>query len=148
VFGVNFKLTNVQAAIGLAQLEKLPRRLEHARRLRAWYEEELASLADAVQIPALQPEEAIAWIDILAAERDALVEHLESNAIDPRPFWRPLHTQGPYPTDGAAFPNASWVAARGLWLPSALQLSRDDVARVGDVIRRFVLGGSLAASPT
>jgi perosamine synthetase len=147
VFGLNFKLTNVQAAIGLAQLEKLPDRLDHLRRLRAWYAEELAALAPAVTLPPVDDEggEALAWVDALADDRDGLVASLEAADIDPRPFWRPVHSLGAHAADAGRFPNATWVAAHGLWLPSALSLTRQHVAVVGEAVRAFV-GGRLAAS--
>jgi perosamine synthetase len=147
VFGLNFKLTNMQAAIGLAQLEKLPVRLGHLRELRAWYAEELSGLAPSVVLPPVDETggEALAWVDALADDRDGLVASLEAADIDPRPFWRPLHALGTYRAEATRFPNSTWVAAHGLWLPSALSLTRRDVATVGKSIRLFV-GGSLAAS--
>lgn len=148
VFGLNFKLTNVQAAIGLAQLERLPVRLEHLRRLRSWYAEELDHLQPAVVLPHVDESggEALAWIDALAEDRDALVTHLEARGIDPRPFWRPVHAHAPHAADSAGFPNATWVAGHGFWLPSALSLDRSAVAEVGSAVRAFVSGGALAAS--
>jgi perosamine synthetase len=139
VFGLNFKLTNVQAAIGLAQLDRLSDRMKHLQQLRDWYGEELSGLEDAVALPALDAEagEALAWIDVLVEERDALVSHLETLAIDSRPFWRPLHTQGPYFDEHGGYPNATWVADHGLWLPSALRLNRSDAAAVGAAVREF-----------
>jgi perosamine synthetase len=147
VFGLNFKLTNVQAAIGIAQLEKLPARLDHLRELRVWYAAELAGLAPSVALPPVDEEggEALAWIDALADDRDGLVASLEAADIDPRPFWRPVHALGAYTADASRFPNSTWVAEHGLWLPSALSLTREHVAKVGESIRLFV-SGSLAAS--
>jgi perosamine synthetase len=138
VFGFNFKLTNVQAAIGLAQLGRLGDRLAHLRALEDWYREELAEV-DGIRLVGSDRTagEALAWIDVLVDDRDALVDHLRADEIDPREFWFPLHTQPPYATDGASFPNARWVSAHGLWLPSALTLTREDVARVGASVRAF-----------
>jgi perosamine synthetase len=135
VFGLNFKLTNLQAAIGLVQLAKLPDRLAHLRNLRAWYSEELAGLTPAVSLPPLADGESLAWIDVLVEDRETLVSGLEAQGIDPRPFWYPLHTQQPYAADPSRFPVATDVAAHGLWLPSALSLDRDDVATVGAAVR-------------
>jgi perosamine synthetase len=148
VFGLNFKLTNVQAAIGLAQLEKLAERMAHLRRLRAWYAEELEGLDAAVRLPAIDEGggEALAWVDALAEDRDGLVAHLEAAGISPRPFWHPVHAHAPYAGAGH-FPNADWVSSHGLWLPSALSLTRDDVATVGRSIRAFVSGVRLTGSP-
>lgn len=147
VFGLNFKLTNVQAAIGLAQLERLEERMVHLRLLRDWYAEELEGLQPAVSLAPVDEAggEALAWIDALVDDRDGLVAHLEASEIDPRPFWRPVHTLPPYAT-ASEFVNATWVAAHGLWLPSALSLTREDASTVGRAVRAFVSGGALVAA--
>lgn len=139
VFGLNFKLTNVQAAIGLAQLEKLPERLEHLRRLRSWYEAELAGLETTVRLGPVDHAggEALCWIDAVTEERDELVAALQEAGVDPRPFWKPVHTHGVHGDPAASYPHASWVSAHALWLPSALSLGRADAAAVGEVVRAF-----------
>ena len=145
VFGLNFKLTNVQAAIGLAQLDRLPARIEQQRRLRRWYAEELADLGPSVVLPPVDEAagEVTHWIDAVAGERDALVAHLDERGIDARPFWRPIHTQAAYASPGGA-PNAEWVAARGFWLPSALTIDRAAARAVGAAVREFVASPALA----
>jgi perosamine synthetase len=147
VFGFNFKLTNVQAAIGLAQLERLDDRIAHVRSLEEAYAEELGHLEPDVRL--LRGDraggEAHGWVDVLAEDRDALAAHLRKRGVDPREFWFPLHSQPVYAADEKRFPNATWASARGLWLPSALSVSRDDVATVGEAVREFVRGGRPAA---
>jgi dTDP-4-amino-4,6-dideoxygalactose transaminase len=71
------------------------------------------------------------------------VRTLEESGIEPRRFWKPVHAHGVHASSGE-FPNAYWVAAHGLWLPSALSLEREDVAAVGRAVRTFVN----APSPT
>jgi perosamine synthetase len=140
VFGFNFKLTNVQAAIGLVQLDQLEERLTHLRTLEDWYEEELGGLKPAVQLVGGDRAggEVHGWIDVLVENREDLVVSLNTRGIDPREFWFPLHTQPIYAADPELFPNATWASARGLWLPSALSLTRDEVATVGEAIRAFL----------
>ena len=140
VFGFNFKLTNVQAAIGLVQLDRLEERLAHLRALEDWYADELRELEPEVHSVGGDRAggEAHSWVDVLSNDRDALAAHLRARNADPREFWFPLHSQLVYATDAAPFPNATWVSARGLWLPSALSLMRDDVAAVGEAVREFV----------
>lgn len=147
VFGFNFKLTNVQAAIGLVQVERLEDRLGHLRSLEDWYSEELRGLESDIRLLGGDRAggEAHGWVDVLVEERDALVAHLRERGADPREFWFPLHSQPVYAEDEERFPNASWVSARGLWLPSALSITRQDVATVGEAVREFVRGGRPAA---
>jgi perosamine synthetase len=146
VFGFNFKLTNVQAAIGLAQLEKLDARIEQLRVLRSWYAEEFVGVPHGLTLVPVDEDggETLAWVDAMTDDRDGLVATLERAGISPRPFWRPLHLQGAYASTSNAFPNTVSVAARGLWLPSALSISREDVAVIGRVVRQFVGSPNLA----
>jgi perosamine synthetase len=136
--GFNFKLTNLQAAVGLAQLARLEARLG---RLAGIYREYRRGLAGIDQVRLLPFDighgEAPQWIDMLAEDRDRLVEHLARADIQSRPFWFPLHTQAPYRRPDGGFPNAMRVAPRAVWLPSALSLSDDDVRTVCQRIRQF-----------
>jgi perosamine synthetase len=147
VFGFNFKLTNVHAAIGLVQLDRLKERLSHLRALDDWYATELDGLEPEVRLVGGDRDggEVHNWIDVLVDDRDLLAAELREGGADPREFWFPLHTQPQDAADEASFPNATWVARHGLWLPSALSVTRRDVATVGEVVRRFVSARRLAA---
>jgi perosamine synthetase len=147
VFGFNFKLTNVQAAIGLAQLNRLEERLARLRTLEDWYAEELEGLEPEIRLVGGDRAggEAHGWVDAVANDRDALIAHLRTRDIDPREFWLPLHTQPVYAAEESPFPNATWASARGFWLPSALSLERRDVATVGEAVRTFLRGRRPAA---
>ena len=140
VFGFNFKLTNVQAAIGLVQLERLEERLAHLRALEDWYAEELEGLEPEIRLVGGDRDggEAHNWVDVLVDDRDVFAEQLRESGADPREFWLPLHTQPQDAADAASFPNATSVSRQGLWLPSALSLTRGDVATVGEAARRFL----------
>lgn len=80
------------------------------------------------------------WVDALAEDRDTLVEHLLRHDMHCRPFWFPIHTQKPYLRADSEFPVSSRLMPAAVWLPSALQLSEQDVALVCQEIRRFYLG--------
>jgi perosamine synthetase len=135
--GYNFKLTNLQAAVGLAQMEALAERLEHQRQLYAWYQEGLEGVAGVRLLEFdVAGGEVPQWVDALVDDRDAVHDRLRDAGIATRKFWHPLHTQAPYRRDPQAFPVSAEVGAKGLWLPSALRLAREDVARVCHLIRR------------
>lgn len=138
VIGYNFKLTNMQAAVGLAQLRRLETRSAHLRNVYRWYR---AGLGDVSQIRLLSFDvdagESPQWIDAVALHRDALVAHLQARDMHCRPFWFPIHTQRPYLQPDAAFPVSTRLMPDALWLPSALQLSEQDVRQVCEEIRRF-----------
>jgi perosamine synthetase len=136
--GFNFKLTNLQSAVGIAQLARLETRV---RRLADLCREYRRGLAGAGQIRLLpfdiEGGETPQWVDALAEDRDRLVEHLAQRDIHCRRFWFPIHTQAPYREPDDRFPNATRLGPKALWLPSALSLTSDDVRTVCHEIREF-----------
>jgi perosamine synthetase len=136
VLGFNFKLTNLQSAIGLVQLKRLDERLEHACRIRRLYREGLDGLPGVTLLPDdVEGGTILQWSDVLIADRARACDAFDAARIGYRRFWYPLHTQGPYAAAGAAFPNSRRASARGLWLPSHYSLKDSDVERVSEVLR-------------
>jgi perosamine synthetase len=136
--GYNFKLTNMQAAVGLGQLGKLKARAAHLRDIYRWYVAGLAGMPQVRVLPFdVDAGESPQWVDALAEDRDALVEHLLRHDIHCRPFWFPIHTQQPYLQPDARFPVSSRLMPRALWLPSALHLTEREIGMVCEDIRQF-----------
>ena len=136
--GYNFKLTNLQAAVGVAQMEAFADRLDHQRDLYRWYREGLDGVPGVRLLEFdLEGGEVPQWIDVLAEDRDGLHDHLEGLGIGTRKLWYPLHTQAPYRQEDGAFPVATEVSRQGLWLASALRLTREDVDHVCASIRAW-----------
>jgi len=133
--GYNFKLTNLQAAMGLAQLEELPARLDHLRRLYTLYREELAR-TPRIQVLDfdLEAGESPQWIDAIVDDRDSLHNYLLAHDVYTRKYWYPVHRQPPYKCGDESFSNSTRVSYRALWLPSALTLTADDVHYVCGLI--------------
>ena len=137
--GMNFRITDLQAAIGLAQIEKLPAIL--ADRARKWqqYSEGLRGVGD-LRLMAVHPDSSIVpfRFPILSAAREALCRHLEARGIQTRGFFYPLHLQpklkAPTP---ARLPVAEKLHAEGICLPVHVHLSDAQVAEVIDAIRAF-----------
>ena len=137
--GYNFKFTNLQAAIGLAQLKDLPRRADRMRKIYQGYRDGLRGVAGIAVIPFhIEEGELPQWTDVLADQRDALYDHLASHGIRGRRFWHPLHTQAPYRRPSQEFPNSTREIPHAMWLPSAFVLSDEEVAAVCAEIRSFV----------
>jgi len=132
--GFNFKLTNLQAAIGIAQLGRLDERIARLRRTYHLYAEQLNGVAG-ITLPGFGEGEVPQWVDALSPRRDELVRYLSANGIDCRRFWFPLHTQPPYRQADEGFPHAMSASAQGVWLPSAFTLSDADVMTVGACVR-------------
>ena len=137
--GYNFKFTNLQAAIGLAQLRDLPRRADRMRKIYQGYRDGLRGVAGIAVIPFhIEEGELPQWTDVLADQRDALYDYLASHGIRGRRFWHPLHTQAPYRRPSQEFPNSTRKIPHAMWLPSAFVLSDEEVAAVCAEIRSFV----------
>ena len=136
--GYNFKLTNLQAAVGIAQLRKLEARAAHQREVYRWYSAGLTGVGQ-IRLFRFNVEggESPQWIDALAEDRDRLVAHLQRAGIQCRPFWFPIHTQQPYRRPDADFPVSSRLLPYAMWLPSALQLGESDISFVCQEIRHF-----------
>jgi perosamine synthetase len=137
--GFNFKFTNLQAAIGLAQLRALDERLERQRRIYSVYAAALKG-ARGIRLPGfdLARGETPLWTDAVVDRRDELDRWLGERGMGCRRFWFPIHTQAPYRGDDADFPIATRVAPKAMWLPSAFTISDDDVALVCESIVSFL----------
>ena len=136
VMGFNFKFTDLQAAVGLAQLEALDARLAQAQRRDRWYKDALDGVPG-LTLPGRAEEngEVRQWADVLIERREDVRRAFNERGIGARAFWFPLHRQAPYRTADDAFPNAEIVSDRGLWLPSHFDLTEDAVGRVTEAIR-------------
>ena len=134
VVGYNFKFTNLQAAIGRAQLPVVAARIERMRATQRLYAERLRGVAGITVVP-FRDDEVPQWTDALIENRDAVAAKLRAQGIGTRNLWFPLHTQAPYRQPDDRFPNATWASPRALWLPSALTLTDDDVRMVCDAIK-------------
>jgi len=147
VIGFNFKLTNLQAAVGLGQLEMLEQRLQHQQHIYSTYKTMLAQVEQVTVLNFdIQSGEVPQWVDVLVEERDQLDAKLNENNIHCRRFWHPLHRQKSYLRPDQDFPHSSNLSAKALWLPSAFSLSDDDIKRVSTEIKTFVTNRSPATS--
>jgi len=136
--GYNFKLTNLQAAIGIAQLDKLVPRTNRMKQTYLQYVEGLKDIEELTLFPfQVEKGEIPQWVDALTQRRDELMEYLEKRNIFCRKFWFPLHTQKPYRLPDEKFPHSTHLAAKSFWLPSSFLLSDADIEQVCHHIRIF-----------
>ncbi len=140
VIGYNYRMTNVCAAIGLAQLEQADDILRKKRMLVEEYREGLKGLPLAFQDDDDAVEPSFWMCSVLverAAERDLLREHLKSAGIETRPFFCPVHTMPMYGEGRAPHPVAEDLAQRGMNLPSYPGLQKKDLEVICGTIRDF-----------
>ena len=134
VVGYNYRMTNVAAAIGLAQMEDIETHLAAHRRVAGWYERHLGALEDVLALPR---EESWArhafWLytvelrDSVRLSRDELMARLAEAGIETRPVFYPMHLMPPYRDAEGSYPVAEALAARGISLPIHGLLSEEDV---------------------
>ena len=146
--GYNFRMTDIQCAIGLAQLKKFDSLVEKKNKIHEKYTELFADF-DKVEIYQ-PPEEVNPFIPfrvILRTKNDEaelLMEHMRSNDVEPRMFFYPLHLQPVFQTsidepryDRKYFSVAEKAYNNGVCLPSFVAITEEQIEYVHDVIRGF-----------
>jgi perosamine synthetase len=144
VVGYNYRLTNVAAAVGLAQLERIDWHLERRREVASWYREALDGDDRFVFSPEAEWAQSAFWMssvlltEAVTRSRDEVAAALAAEGVDTRPFFYPVHTLPPYEdlARGQSFTVADAIAPRGLNLPSSALLSHEDVEYVCDALHR------------
>lgn len=146
VIGFNYRMTNLQAAVGVAQLNKLEEFIEKKRKIAKRYSEGLKELEEEERIK-LHPEmswaKCIYWMysilveDSFGMSRDELMKRLEGEGIDTRPFFYPIHKQPCYNITGV-FPNSEYISERGLSLPSSTLLGEETIMYISEKIKLFL----------
>jgi perosamine synthetase len=134
--GYNFKFTDLQAAVGLAQLEAFEKRCKLAAARDAWYFDALKSCSE-VMLPDYKSEagEIRQWTDILINKRDVVKFALDQNNMGNRAFWHPLNKQVPYADQGQKLIQSNLISEKGIWLPSSFSITEQDVLDVAEVIK-------------
>ena len=138
--GYNFKFTEFQAAVGIAQMRKLPKRIEHKKMMFKIFKEELIDIEE-VEFLETDLKNVIPWFnDILLPNqktRDNLIDHLQESNIGSRMFYPPIHDLTPYSNFKGDFSNTIEMSQRGVWLPSSAFLTEEDILRVCSEIKNF-----------
>jgi dTDP-4-amino-4,6-dideoxygalactose transaminase len=140
--GFNYRLSNLLAALGRAQLRGLDHRIDRRRQINSRYVEALSDLPGIRFMPRAGYGEPNFWLTCLTvdpeefgSDREAIRLALEQEDIESRPTWKPLHMQpvfaGEQVIGGSV---ARSVFERGLCLPSGSNLSDDDLDRIVTII--------------
>ncbi len=136
VIGYNFKFTELQACVGLAQIKKLKQRVIRKKEIFKKYAENLADLKQ-VKLFEHNLNHTTPWfIDALVEDRNNLIDYLKQKDIGTRVMYPPINKQLAYNTPGH-FPVADLVGEKGLWLPSYIQLTDNEINTVCDVIKSY-----------
>ena len=136
--GFNFRFTDIQASIGLVQLQKLPERLELLKEIYRQYIDGMSSTPELKPIPVdLEAGEVPIYNEFLCEKRDELMKYLKAQNIEARPFYPDLD-KAPYLNQGSLYyPNSRKYGENGLFLPSGPGQSIGNINKVIDAIHKF-----------
>jgi len=140
VIGYNYRMTNICAAIGLAQLEQLPHILKKKRQIARWYQEGLQGSGFKIHKEASDTVHSYWMCTIVIPydmDRNALKQHLIDNGIETRPMFYPIHTMPIYSKRYEKHPIAEYLGRLGMNLPSYPDLVKVDVDQIVDSILAF-----------
>tara|TARA_B100001248_G_scaffold50550_2_gene32692 strand:- start:3307 stop:4425 length:1119 start_codon:yes stop_codon:yes gene_type:complete len=139
IIGYNFKFTNLQAAMGLAQITSLKKRAVKLIKNNLMYRDKLKSVSEIkiLNFNFLKGEVPL-WTDVIAyKKRDKLINYLKLNGVECRKFWFPLHLQKPFKQSSKNFKVSSLIFKKLFWLPSSLSLNEKKITFICDLIKRF-----------
>ena len=133
--GYNFRMTSLQAALALAQLERLDEFLAKRKQIEGWYNEGLKDIPEIT----IHPPRKILWMYDLSAERkDELMEFLEKNEIETRHLFKPMSMQPMYcKNEDYKNTRAYQASLKGFYLPTYTKLTKRDVKNICEKIKEF-----------
>lgn len=140
--GFNYRMTNIQAAIGCAQLEAIDEILDRRRRIAEAYAGGLQDIPGLGLQPRADWAEPVCWMASVLIEegfgrdRGEVIAGLRERGVDSRPFFVPLHELPPYRAE-ARYPVAEALGRRGLNLPSGTRLTPEAIQTVCGAVREL-----------
>jgi perosamine synthetase len=138
--GFSYRLTNLQAAVGLAQMERIEEFVEARRRIATLYDQLLSGTPGLHLYREPAWSRRVPWLysllvtDEFALSRDQLMAHLAACGIESKPFFMPLPRLPMY-DDGTPYPAAEDLSLRGISLPTFARLEAQQVERVARAVR-------------
>ena len=138
--GYNFKYTDLQAVLGLAQLTKIRERVNILKNNYKIYKKNLIETNNFKLIGFdIKKGECPLWVDVHCLKRKKMYNFLKKNNINCRYFWQPLNTFKPYKQSFSLLKNSKKLQGKLMWLPSSLNLSKKDLTKICNKINKFNL---------
>jgi perosamine synthetase len=142
--GFNYRMSNLEAAVGVAQMEQIEKFIAARSRVVQLYDQFLEGIPGIsfYQEPAWGKN--VCWLysviieDDYGLSRDGLINRLEEGGIESKPFFEPLTTL-PHFFNGEAFPVAQSLSGKGISLPSSINLGVEQVEYITRIIRKIPL---------
>lgn len=147
--GYNFRMTNIQAALGVAQLERVDEIIKQKRLIARAYFERLEGIAG-IRLPVEEPwAKSVYWVYGIVLEKETgldgqkMAQHLFSHGVDTRPFFLGMHEQPVFRKMGLfineSYPVAEHLARQGLYLPTGLTITEKEIDQVCNAIRDIII---------
>ncbi|MFA7682188.1 MAG: DegT/DnrJ/EryC1/StrS family aminotransferase [Candidatus Peribacteraceae bacterium] len=145
--GYNYRISDINCALGLSQLKRVPELIQKRSTVFAWYAEELADVAEIIHVPSRQIGVDVSWFIYVIhlaerfciADRDRLITHLQKNGIGCNTYFPSIHLQSFYRDmfgyKEGDFPIAESASARGIALPFYSDLLKEEVVYVCKVLK-------------
>lgn len=146
--GTNYRLTNLQAALGLAQIERIDRIVARKRKIAELYSGCLKDIPD-IQLPEEKKwARSVYWMYGIVISEDSGMDNNEfarclfEHGVDSRPFFIGMHQQPALLKEGLfsgeKYPVTEWISRQGLYLPSGLALTEDQIRVVSEAVHGVV----------
>ena len=143
--GYKYKMSNIQAALGLAQLERINDLVDKKRKIFSWYKERLETI-DGLQLNVEKPGcKNIFWMTTIVLQkdfgisRDEIIKKLKEWNVDSRPVFYPLSSLPMF--DDVNNIHAQNLSSNGISLPSGHNLQEDDINYVCEVLKYILKSG-------
>lgn len=139
-YGYNYRMSNVLAAIGVAQMEVIEERVQKKREIFGWYQEFLKDVEEITFMPELENSRGNRWLTAMTfakADYNKIMNALERINVESRPLWKPMHMQKLFENAKAVVDGTSeQLFNTGLCVASSTIMTQDDVKMVCDVIKK------------
>jgi len=142
-YGYNYRMSNVLAAIGVAQMEVIDKRVAKKREIFNWYREFLDGVDDITFMPELKNSIGNRWLSAILFENidyKKIIKALESKNVEARPLFKPMHLQ-PLFKDAKSYLNgvSEELFKKGLCLASSTTMTKDDVEMICSTIKQELI---------
>lgn len=147
IVGFNYRMTNIEAAIGLAQIKKINNFISKKRQINEWYKQNLKSILDKKLISFINEDantKSVFWLNVFLIEKKfglvswVLAEKLMKRGIETRPVFFPIHIMPPYKKKDENFIVSKILQEKGLCLPSSVNLTQKQVIYICDEIKKLL----------
>lgn len=142
-YGYNYRMSNVLAAIGVAQMEVIEDRVSRKREIFSWYKKHLSDIEEINMMPELENSRGNRWLTTITFENtdyNKVIKALDLINVESRPLWKPMHMQPLFKMAKNYLDGTSEkLFKKGLCLASSPTMTEEDVIKICKVIKKECL---------